>query len=357
MVNMRRSTTRPVLLAISLLTLSVTWRVVPAHAQDAGKGASLMKEARTAIGGDEKVAAVRRLQVRGVVRRNAGTRNIEGDLEIAIELPDKFRRDETLTFGPGAPSLERLEVLNGSDSWEKTNGGNGRGAGFFFGGPGGGPGFGGGGGRGDVPPGAAPGRRQAPSPEDLERLRAVQRQNRRADFERLLVAFLLTTTAPVNWVGTAESPDGTADVLEISPAAGPVTRLLLDSASHLPLMLSWVGGPPRGGGGGRRGGGQRGGDAADTTQGAPAAPANPGDPGASAQGAGAPADRLRGGRPGGGFQPATFEMHFSEYKTVNGIRLPHLITRGINGETNEELEISNYRVNPTFKADTFSNPQ
>ena len=302
------------------------------------------------------MAAVKRLQVRGVVRRNAGTMNIEGDLEIAIELPDKFRRNETLTFGPGAPSLERLEVLNGTDSWEKTNGGNGRGAGFFFGGPGGGPGFGG---RGDVPPDAAQGRRQAPSPEDLERLRAVQRQNRRADFERLLVAFLLTTTAPVNWVGTAQSPDGTADVLEISSAAGPVTRLLLDSASHLPLMLSWVGGAPRGGGGGggRRGGGQRGGDAGDTTQGAPTAPAGPGDPGASAQGPRAPADGPRAGRPGGGFQPATFEMHFSDYKTVNGIRLPHLITRGINGQTNEEVEISNYRVNPTLKADTFSNPQ
>jgi hypothetical protein len=47
-------------------------------------------------------------------------------------------------------------------------------------------------------------------------------------------------------------------------------------------------------------------------------------------------------------------MHLAEYKTVNGIKLPHLITRGVSGETNEEWVVRNYRINPGFKANTFT---
>ena len=50
----------------------------------------------------------------------------------------------------------------------------------------------------------------------------------------------------------------------------------------------------------------------------------------------------------------TLEMHLAEYKAVNGIKLPHLITRGVSGETNEEWIVRNYRINPSFKANTFT---
>ena len=53
-------------------------------------------------------------------------------------------------------------------------------------------------------------------------------------------------------------------------------------------------------------------------------------------------------------QPITIETHLSEYKAVNGIKLPHLITRGVNGQTNEEWEIKNYRINPNLKQNTFT---
>ena len=59
-------------------------------------------------------------------------------------------------------------------------------------------------------------------------------------------------------------------------------------------------------------------------------------------------------RGGGPPQPITIETHLSEYKAVNGIKLPHLITRGVNGQTNEEWEIKNYRINPNLKANTFT---
>jgi len=46
-------------------------------------------------------------------------------------------------------------------------------------------------------------------------------------------------------------------------------------------------------------------------------------------------------------------MTMADYKTVNGIKLPHTITRGVNGQTNEELTVSSYKLNPTFKPNTF----
>jgi hypothetical protein len=43
----------------------------------------------------------------------------------------------------------------------------------------------------------------------------------------------------------------------------------------------------------------------------------------------------------------------SDYKTVGGVKLPHLITRGTEGTTQEELKIKSFKINPAFKADTF----
>jgi hypothetical protein len=151
---------------------------------------------------------------------------------------------------------------------------------------------------------------------DPEQLRQLQVRTRQADLARVLLALLLTTSDTVAWVGTAESPDGKADVLEIKPVEGPLTRLFLDVNTHVPLMLTWQGVAPR------MMIARRGGDPPPA-----AAPPRP--------------------------QETTLRMTLGEYKTVNGLRLPHFITRGTNDETTEEWTISSYRINPTFRADTF----
>jgi hypothetical protein len=174
---------------------------------------------------------------------------------------------------------------------------------------------------------------------------------------------LLTTDSPVAWIGTAQSPEGTADVLEVKSADGVATRLFLESATHMPLMMTWTTGGQRGGRGGQGGnqGRARGGDAAQpggAPQGAPqpgGAPQAAAQPPQSAQGAAVDTIQGRRGRGfAGAAAPATLEMHLSEYKVVNGFKLPHLITRGTNGETAEEWVIKSYRINPTFKGNTFT---
>ncbi len=337
---MRRIVSRGARLCVGVAALLALGSAGSAQTEDPAKGASLLAEARKALGGEDKLAAVKRLQVKGEMRRGQGNLNLEGDTEVFLELPDKFRRNESLSLGPGGPGIDRVEVLNGNDVWDENNGGGGR---FGRGGFGGGGDFGGGGFRrgGGGGQNAAGDQAAAPPTIDPERLKELQLRNRRTEVARLLLAFLLTTDSPVAWIGTAQSPDGTADVLEVKPADGTPTRLFLDSTTHMPLMMTWSGGGQRGGRGGQGGGFRGRGDAAA-----------PGD--AAGQG-GAAVDTIQGRRGrGAGGAPATLEMHLSEYKVVNGIKLPHLITRGTNGATAEEWVIKSYRINPTFKGNTFT---
>jgi hypothetical protein len=322
--------------------------------KDTVKGAALLGQAREALGGEDKFAAVKRLELKGISRRAQGNQSIEGDVEIFFELPDKYRRNEELSIGGNAGIIiERVEALNGNDAWETNSGGN-LGGGGFRGGGGGGfrgggdGGFrGGGGGRGGAIGellGGATGQGQAPAGIDPERLREAQRRQRQQDVARMLLGMLLSTNGQAAWIGTAQSPDGTADVLEITAEGNPPMRLLLDTTTHMPLMITWEGAAPRGGGGGF---GRRGGGGDPTAAGAaPQVPPQAQDqPAARGQG-------RRGAGPGGA-AAATLEMHLAEYKAVNGIKLPHLITRGASGQTQEELEIKSYKLNSNFKANTF----
>ena len=314
------------------------------QAPDLAKGATVLAEARKALGGEDTLAAVKRLQVNGTTRRANGNFNLEGDTEVFVELPDKFRRKESLSVGAGGPDIERTEILNGNEFSTETSGGDfgGRGRGRFGGGvPGGAPGG---------APGAGAARDGRSGPQiDPERLREAQRRNLQGEVSRLLLGLLLSSETPMAWIGTAQSPDGNADVLEVKTPDGVATRLFIDEATHMPLMLTWTG-PGRGGFGGRGGQG-RGGPGGQNQAGAAPPPA--GEPAPGVTPGGAEAGQGRRGRGAQG-PPATLEMHLAEYKAVNGIKLPHLVTRGTGGETTEEWVVKSYKINPNFKANTFT---
>jgi hypothetical protein len=351
----------------------------PARAQDPqARGTQLLADARKAIGGDDKLRAIKTLQASGSFRRSAGNNVLEGDVDVQIQLPDKYRRNES-TGVAGGVVVDRTEALDGAEAWDETSGGFPRGGGGFGGGrggndggggggggrPAGGGGGGGGGGRGAQPgdQGAAAGGGRGPI--DPARLLELQRQIRQADFSRLMLVWLLTTDAPVAWVGTAESPEGNADVLEITPATGEPTRLFLDASTHMPLMITWPGPAiraPQGGRGGRGAGGGRGrGNANGATNQGGNQGANQGVNQGTDQAPAAPAsaapDNPAPPRPQGPPAAATFAMHLADYKAVNGIKLPFTITRSVNDQTLEEITIKSYKVNPSFKGNTFTKPK
>jgi len=312
MVRLRRSAAA--LSAMALLAMIGLRQ--SALAQDAAKGGMLLTEARKALGGEDKLGAIKRLQVSGTFLRSTGPDQIvDGDFDVFIELPDKYRRNEITGFA-GA-NVERAEILNGDQVADQSSGGLTPGGGF----PGG---FGrsgrGGADRGGFRGGGFPGRNpqngaaQPDAGSIDERLKDQQRRVRQAELARLALVWLLSIDGPVAWIGTAQAPEGTADVLEVRPANGVPMRLFLHPSTHVPLMITWSGQPSRGGDIRRRG--------------APAAVPPQGQ--------------------------ATLELHMGEYKTVSGIKLPHLITRGTEGTTQEELKIKSFKINPNFKADTFT---
>src|SRR5262245_56650831 len=88
------------------------------------KATAVLADARKALGGEDKIAAVKRLQVNGTTRRANGNFNLEGDTELFLEPPDKFRRNESLTLGSGGSPIERTEILNGSEFSTETSGGD-----------------------------------------------------------------------------------------------------------------------------------------------------------------------------------------------------------------------------------------
>src|SRR6476646_3118451 len=138
---------RPAAISAAVFVMTALVLRQPAHAQDAAKGAALLAEARKAIGGDDKLAAVKRLQVSGTFLRSTGPDQvIDGDFDVLGELPDKYRRNEITGFA-GA-NVERSEALTGTEVWDNSSGGLTAGRGF--GGGGGFPrdGRGGGGDRG-----------------------------------------------------------------------------------------------------------------------------------------------------------------------------------------------------------------
>jgi hypothetical protein len=273
---------------------------------------ALLAEARQAVGGNERLSAVKTLDVKGDFKRIAGQTTIEGELQLRIELPDKLRRDEDLSLPGGGPAIVRTEVLNGTIVWDENSGGGGAFVRFGRGGDGG-------------PVGDADRGRGRSANLDPVQIEEARRRVRQGELARFLLAWLLIADGPVSWIATAEAPEGRADVLEITHPSGPAVRLFLDQASHLPLMLTWEGPVPQIVIGGRRGG--RGGRAGDGMAAAP-------------------------GRQGG--PPATLRLTLGEYKAVNGIRLPHLMTRGVNDITIEEWMIDSYRINPGFRGNVFT---
>jgi hypothetical protein len=310
--------------------------ILPLAAQD--RVATVLAEAKKALGGEAKVAALKGLTAEGPFRRSMGGRDMEGVVTLTIVRPDKMRRVEEMSMGGmvGGPMIERTSVLAGNIAWDDmaNRGGMGGGMQIVMRGPGDGPGPGG-------PGGAAP--------LTEEQLNEARVRRARVQLHRWMAA--LVTEGPAAWsdAGIAESPDGKADILETKEETGRVLRLFVDQATHLPLMVQYQdpkpmvminggpGGPGRGGPGGPPPGAGGGGGAGG------------GRPQMTPEEIQKRVEEMRKNPPPLG----TYAMHLGDYKKVDGIMLPHKIDISLDGQPNEEWTVEKYKVNPTIKADVW----
>ena len=279
-----------------------------------------------------------------------GDREMTGETTIELMPPDKFKRTDDMGF-PGGPSFSRVVAINGTEFWEDST--NRGGGGGFMARPAGAGGQGG--------PGGANG--QGPTEEERARFRQMQQRRLEGDLRRYLLVWLMRTDAPVSYIGAAEAsrrqggrPRGEARG-RATPCGSSWT-----SRPHLPLMLSYKGMLPRFFMQRRE----------STNNGAPSAGGKPGGPPAGGPPGNAPGPAGPNAGPQAGGQPpappspeeirrrmaeppqeVTFEMRLADYKKVDGVMLPHTITQSVDGKATEEWTITQYKVNPKMKPETF----
>jgi len=280
---------------LSLITLALALVLGDARATE------LVAQARAALGGEKALSKIQGLSATGTIRRLVGDRTVEGETTLELQLPDKmFRTDAIDPIGShNGAVVVTGSGINGDKVLRSTRVEN-------------------------APPGAV--LRTPPPPAPGSDAEAQALRNSRAELARMTIALLLTTPAamPMEFAsaGQAESPDGKADVLEVKGPNGFAVRLFLDASSHRPLMLTYRGAVPRIVVQTQRGG---------TPPATAAAPAPPGDR-----------------------DLVDITMFLDDYRRVDGVQLPHHITRSVDGQPTEELTFTTIKTNPAFKADAFS---
>jgi hypothetical protein len=287
---------------IALLLLAATTEIFRnVEAQGAnGKAQELLSQARAAIGG-EKLRSLGSLSATGNYRRLMGEREMSGEIQFDLILPDKMMRTETMSPVPGA-EITRIEAINGDISWSDQQSSGMGGGMVLMRRPGG----------------------ESPQGEAM-RTNAI-----RAELTRIALGWLLSSPSsfPVefSYAGEAEAPDGKADALDLKGPGGFSARLFLDQKTHQPLMLTYKGRKPRIMM--RTFTGPRGKEEIEKEAKA-----------AEAEAASQP--------------DVEYQVRFSEHREVDGISLPHRMTRAIEGEVNEEWEISKFKINPSLKPEKF----
>src|SRR5687768_11242041 len=173
------------LLIVSLITASAVF------ANDS-RAEEVLKQAREAMGG-ERLQKIAGLYINGQYRRNFGDRQMAGDREISISLPDKYLIEDSMNPGGMSTSIVNTRGLNGERAWSGSSGGGGMI--IRMGGPGG----------------------VQLTPEQME---AAQRRMYQAEFSRYLLAMILMPPASMQvefkYVGESDVEDLPADVVDVT---------------------------------------------------------------------------------------------------------------------------------------------
>ncbi len=331
------------LMNVLVVTLVAGPALVLGQAGDVNK---VLADMRAALGGADKVAAVKTLTAVGrSARTNASGSTTEGDLEVAMELPDKYV-SRTVLANLGTMSVYRNAGFNGNGVInEVENPPNLAGGGNMM---------------IRIGAGGAPGQPQTPEQKaeaDQRMLLAAKK-----DFARMTVGMFGSSfeafPLEFSYAGQADSPDGKAHVVAVKGADNFEARLFVDAKTNMPLMLTWSDREPlvmtqnvsRGGG---PGGGQTmqfGGGATTVTSGG-----RGGQQMSEEERAKMMADaqaRMREAE--AARKVVEYRIYYSNFKAVNGVQLPHTLQRSIDGKPTEEITFEQIKINPKIDKQKFA---
>jgi hypothetical protein len=284
-------------------------------AQEANKAIEVLARARKAIG-DKKLDGLKTFSVEAGLQRNMTNAQISSEVEIVLDLPDKYLRQETPLGGGMMIAGGGLSGFNGARALQKLNAGGAPGGGMVIrmGGP-----------------GAAPiGNGEKPTPEQLEQMNKALVRNGQVEASRLMLGWFAvahpSASAQYTYAGEAESPDGKAYVIDVKNADNFTARLFIDQQTNLPLMVTYKAPQPRimtaGGGGAAAGAGGHV-IRSETLQSQPPAMAD-------------------------------YSLYFEEWRDAEGVKFPFKMRRATDGTTTEEWTVNRIKVNPKIDPKRFA---
>jgi hypothetical protein len=304
------------LVQVLTMTVLAAGGLVSAQAVDATK---ILAQAREALGGDKKLAAITSFLAEGRVRKNQGNTQVPSDFEIGSQLPDKYFRRE-------------LTPATGNETFTGFNG-----AVLLV----------------EPPPPGAP----APPPAMAAQMQNAQKAritNLKQDLARLMLGMFAAAPESypltLTYAGQAEAPQGKADMIDVKGEGNFAVKLFINSATHLPIMLSWpvpapvvirnpdVPIPP---------------GAVVIEPVALKPTATPEEKAAAAKDA---QDRLAAARAKRPMTEARY--YYSNYQDAGGgIKFPFLLRRATGGETTEETTFDKFKINPKIDPKKFEVPK
>jgi hypothetical protein len=326
------------------------------------KALGLIRQARLALGGDQSLADVRSMVVKGnttlTFKVDGAARNEQGETEIALQLPDKFSKMVKIGRGDGqeadklmsekhdviimrhagdgevagAPGVRKVIVTkgdgvngeidkivtDGNDGELNTSDGKkviirkieGRDTDQAI-------------------AGAEKGKRIMIERGDI----AEHREHRQNELLRTTLSLLLTAPEgmDVSYTFVGESDiDGTSCNVVNAEFANSSVKLYLSKTSSLPVMVSYLG------------------HAMPNviffrTQAPPAVVAE------------APKERITFNHKIDAPETSEIQVRFTDYRSVNGVQLPYKWTTSVAGQTSEVFDVTSYDLNPANIAEKFQN--
>lgn len=299
---MRLQKTLSGMLVLAMVAAGAPARV---NAGSADKAADVLAAARKAIGAG-KLDSLRTFSVEARTERNLGEMQMTADLELLLELPDKYARFETASGGP--MSFSSTTGFNGDKPLSGGGGAMRPGGMVIRMGPG-----------GPLP-------EEKMTPEQKAEMGRMSVRMARHDLSRLMLGWFATAHPSLGvtyaYAGEAESPDGKADVIDVKDADGFNARLFIDQQTHLPLMLTYQG-PQR-----RIVTARAGGPAPDVQK---------------------EMEHAQKQAP----SMVEYRLYFSGWAEMDGIKVPMRMQRAAAGTTEEEWTVTKVKVNPKIDAKKF----
>lgn len=307
-------------------------------AQEVGKAAEILAAARKAIG-DKKLDALKTFSVQSALQRNVQTMQVNSDVEILLELPDKYLRSEASSGGGMIMAGGGTTGFNGDRPLQKLNSGGMPGGGMVI--------------RMGGPAGFSSGDGEKPTPEQLAEMTKSMVRGSQMEASRLMLGWFAMAHPAVNaqytFAGEAESPDGKAYVIDVKNADNFTARLFIDEQTHLPLMVTYKAPQPRmmtAGSGAR--------------QGAPAG----GNPHAVTMTSSMSEEERKKAQAEIDKQikemqrqppvMADYTVFFDDWRDADGVRFPFKMRRAMGTETTEEWTVSKVKINPTIDPKRFA---